>query len=286
MHNATRQHGKIDQQQPGFSAIRIRTIAGNLTSDQFHKLAELSVKYGRGQLHITTRQSVEIHWVQENQLDLVFKEIHDFGLLLAVRGARVLTVIACPGIRLCKRGIGDTIMLTTQLNDLIVGQELAGKTKIAVSGCPSSCAKPQINDIGLHGVAIPAVTSGCVGCNCCIQGCKVAAMEVRGFMPHIDMNKCVGCGTCVKNCPQQALRAEKQGYAVYVGGKIGKQPMLGTRIFAVIPEQEAISYVQAILDVYKRLGLKGERIGDVIDRIGVAAFQQEISMTKSSVTLP
>jgi dissimilatory sulfite reductase (desulfoviridin) alpha/beta subunit len=66
-HNSIRQHGHIKQQQQGFVAVRIRTIAGNMTSDQLRKVAYLSDKYGQGQLHITTRQSVEIHWVQENQ---------------------------------------------------------------------------------------------------------------------------------------------------------------------------------------------------------------------------
>jgi dissimilatory sulfite reductase (desulfoviridin) alpha/beta subunit len=274
--NSIRQHGHIKQQQQGFAAVRIRTIAGNMTSDQLRKVADLSDKYGQGQLHITTRQSVEIHWVQENQLETIFQEIQDFGLLLAVRGPRIMTVIACPGITLCKRGIGDTVMLANQLNDCMVGREMSGKTKIAVSGCPSSCAKPQINDIGLHSVMIPAVAEGCVACNSCAQNCKVEAIKVRELIPCIDRDKCVGCGVCVKNCPKQALIAERQGYAVYVGGKIGKKPMLGTKIFSVIPEQEAISYIQVILEAYNRLSIKGERIGTVINRIGMANFQQEI----------
>nr|NSL47616.1 hypothetical protein [Dendrosporobacter quercicolus DSM 1736] len=32
-----------------------------------------------------------------------------------------------------------------------------GKTKIAVSGCPDSCAKPQINDVGLLIIPEPAL---------------------------------------------------------------------------------------------------------------------------------
>lgn len=274
--NSIRQHGHIKQQQQGFAAVRIRTIAGNMTSDQLRKVAYLSDKYGQGQLHITTRQSVEIHWVQENQLKTMFQEIYDFGLLLAVRGPRVMTVIACPGVTLCKRGIGDTTRLATQLNDCVVGRDLSGKTKIAVSGCPSSCAKPQINDIGLHGIIIPTVIEGCVGCNFCTQHCKVAAIKVEEMMPSIDSSKCIGCGACVKNCPQKALTAKRQGYAVYVGGKIGKKPMLGTKIFSVIPEQEAISCIQRILEAYSRLSFKGERIGTVINRIGMTNFQQEV----------
>jgi dissimilatory sulfite reductase (desulfoviridin) alpha/beta subunit len=274
--NFIKLHGRLEQRQKGFFAVRIRTRAGNLNSDQWRKVADLADKYGRGQLHITTRQSVELHWVPESQLDTILQEIHDMDLLTAVRGARVMTTIACPGVTLCKRGICDTITLATQLDNLVVGREQSGRTKIAVSGCPNSCAKPQINDIGLHGVIIPTVADGCIGCNACVKGCKVKAIEVNECIQIIDTVKCVGCGLCVKNCPEQALIAKTEGYAVYAGGKIGKKPMLGVKMFVVVPEQKAISYVEAILAVYNRLSNKGERIGSAMERLGVETFRQEI----------
>ena len=52
--------------------------------------------------------------------------------------------------------------------------------------------------------------------------------------------------------------------------------MLGTKIFAVIPEQEAVPVVETILDTYRKLGRKGERLGDVIQRIGLDSFQQKM----------
>ncbi len=275
-------HGQIEQLQKGFFAVRIRTIAGNLSSEQLRKVAELTDKYGRGQLHITTRQSLEIHWVQELRLADLFREIQDAGLLLAVRGARMLSVIACPGRTLCQRGISDTIMLTNRLNEGMVGNELPGKTKIAVSGCPSSCAKPQINDIGLHGVSIPAVNGGCVGCGVCAQSCKVKAAQIHNGRLSINGSKCVGCGVCVKKCPHQVLSSERQGYAIYVGGKIGRVPMLGTKLFASIPEEEAVFYIETILDVYQQLSLEGERIGTVIKRIGLDTFREELFKKASS----
>ncbi len=272
----SKHHGLLEQQQKDFFAVRVRTIAGNLTSAQMRKLADLSDKYGNGQLHITTRQSVEIHWVQEKQLACVFRETHDSGLLLAVRGPRILTTIGCPGIALCKQGVCDTTDLAAQLDALLVGREQPGKTKIALSGCPNSCAKPQINDIGLHGVVVPAVVDGCDGCNNCVAVCKVGAMTVSGCVPSVSADKCVGCGLCVKSCPKQALAVEKHGYAVYIGGKIGKRSMLGNKVLPFIPEREAVSCIEGILCAYNRLANKGERIGDVVNRIGLAAFQKEL----------
>ncbi len=271
-----KRHGYLEQQQKGLFAIRIRTIAGNLTSVQMRNLADLSDKYGNGQLHITTRQSVEMHWVPESQLGDIFHEIHDLGLLPAVRGPRVLTTIACLGVALCKKAICDTKALAAQLDASMVGREQPGKTKIALSGCPNSCAKPQINDIGLHGVIVPSAVDGCVGCNNCVNICKAKAITVCDRVPYILVEKCISCGLCVRSCPKQALIGQNQGYTVFIGGKIGNKPMLGNKVFTVIPEKKAIFYIEAILCAYNRLAHKGERIGDVITRIGLAGFRQEI----------
>lgn len=275
-HRLIEQHGYIKQQEDGLYAIRVRTIAGNLTSVQLHNLADLSDRYGNGQVHITTRQSVELHWIPEKKLDSIFQEINELGLLLAVRGPRILTVIACPGIRLCKKGICNTINLATQLDALMVGRSQPSKTKIALSGCPNSCAKPQINDIGLHGVIVPTADSGCIGCKTCEKVCKFKAISVQDGKPYIAVEKCIGCGLCVRICPNHALHIHKQGYSLYIGGKIGRKPILGNKIFAVISEQEAISYIEIVLHVYNQLAYKNERIGDVINRIGLNSFLQEI----------
>ncbi|GBG58448.1 nitrite reductase [Sporomusaceae bacterium FL31] len=275
-HDFIEKHGYIKQREEGLFAIRIRTIAGNLTSDQLRNLACLSDKYANGQVHITTRQSVELHWVQEDRLASIFQEIHDLGLLHAVRGSRIFTAIACPGISLCKKGICNTVNLAEQLDALMVGRQQPSKTKIALSGCPNSCAKPQINDIGLHGVIIPTAGSGCIGCKTCENICKVKAVSVQDGKPNIKTKKCINCGLCVRNCPNHVLRIHKQGYSLYIGGKIGKKPMLGHKIFTVIPEQEAMFYIENILGVYNRLAYKNERIGDVINRISLSSFLQEV----------
>lgn len=270
------QHGYIKQQEDGRLAIRVRTIAGNLTSAQLRNLADLSDRYGNGQVHITTRQSVELHWIPEKNLDSIFQEINEMGLLLAVRGPRILTVIACPGIKLCKKGICNTVNLAAQLDALMVGRNQPSKTKVALSGCPNSCAKPQINDIGLHGVVVPIADSGCIGCKACETVCKLKAVSVQDGKPCIAVEKCIGCGVCVKICPNHVLRIYKQGYSLYIGGKIGRKPILGHKIFTAIPEKEAIFYIESVLQVYNQLAYKNERIGDVINRIGLSRFLQEI----------
>jgi len=279
------QHGLLAQKQAGFCVVRVRTRGGNITSDHLRKVAELADKYGRGQLHFTTRQSIEMYWIPSDQLGPMLREIADSGLLPSIRGPRMRTVVACPGASLCKFGICDTSTLATQLDKSVVGRQLPTKTKIGISGCPNSCSKPQENDIGLQGIIVPRVTDGCVGCSACVQVCKVLAIEVQDRTPRINFRGCVGCGLCIKSCPTHSLLGAKQGYKVYVGGRIGKKPRLGIKMFAVIPESKAYSYVEAILEAYHRFGNEGERISDVLKRHGIVALRQVVAAKLSPPTL-
>lgn len=270
-----KKNGFIEQKQKGYYAMRIRTRAGNITSEQMRKIAELADKYGQGRMHLTTRQAVEMHWVPKAHYEEIMREILEAGLLPAVCGPRIRTIVACPGNAVCRFGVTDTVSMAEQLDELFVGCEVPAKTKLGISGCPNSCAKPQENDLGLQGVIIPAVQEGCMGCGACTRVCKVKAIVITENKPIIDTEKCVGCGQCVYTCAKQAFVVKVQGYNVFIGGKIGRQPGLGTKIFTAVPENDAVLYIEAIVGVYKRIGNKGERISQTIARIGINPFIAE-----------
>jgi sulfite reductase (NADPH) hemoprotein beta-component len=48
--------------------------------------------------------------------------------------------------------------------------------------------------------------------------------------------------------------AGELGYSIYVGGGLGRMPMLGHRIREFLPEADLLSYLEAVLRVYNRLG--------------------------------
>jgi dissimilatory sulfite reductase (desulfoviridin) alpha/beta subunit len=52
--------GFIKQTQKDLFTVRLRCPAGKLTSRQLHTAAELADKYGRGEIHNSVRQSIEI----------------------------------------------------------------------------------------------------------------------------------------------------------------------------------------------------------------------------------
>ncbi|RBW57162.1 HEPN domain-containing protein [Tenacibaculum sp. E3R01] len=55
--------GVYGQRQLGVQMIRIKLPYGKVSSEQLHRIADVSDEYSRGRLHITTRQDIQIHYV-------------------------------------------------------------------------------------------------------------------------------------------------------------------------------------------------------------------------------
>ena len=55
--------GVYGQRQSGVQMIRIKLPYGKVMSNQLRRISEVSDEYSRGRLHITTRQDIQIHYV-------------------------------------------------------------------------------------------------------------------------------------------------------------------------------------------------------------------------------
>ena len=55
--------GVYGQRQQGVQMIRIKIPYGKITARQLRRIAEVSDEYSNGNLHITTRQDIQIHYV-------------------------------------------------------------------------------------------------------------------------------------------------------------------------------------------------------------------------------
>lgn len=269
--------GFIPQWQKGYLVMRIRNRAGNITADDLRKVADLAERYGNGQVHVTTRQAVEIPGVKEELFEQALQNIIDVGLLPAVCGPRVRPVVACPGTDTCPYGLRNTRTLAEKLDAQFVARNLPAKTKIAISGCANSCTKPNGNDIGLKGVDEPIINhEACVLCGACVRRCPAKAMAIENEKLTNDRTICLSCGVCTRLCPKQALKPGRQGYHIYIGGKGGRYSNEGELIAEFVEEQQVIPYLEAILATYQELATKGERINLLLIRIGLAAFKTNL----------
>lgn len=273
-YNELKKGGFLRQKQKDLFIMRLRTRGGNMTAEQLRKVAELAEKYGRGYVHFTTRQGAEIPWVHVSQFDEMRQEILAAGLITGTCGPRIRTVVACPGNEICQFGLMNSRQMAGHLDEAFFGREVPMKTKIAVAGCPNSCAKPQENDIGFVGVVEPFLNEDkCMGCGLCARVCPGKAITMDGEKPVFDRSKCIFEGNCIASCPVDAWEEQRRGYDVYAGGKIGRFPALGLKVAEFVGDDEVIPTVERILKVFERYWQRGERIANTIRRIGPEKFK-------------
>jgi len=291
--------GIIRQKQKDFFSIRLKIPLGNLQSEQLIGIAKISEKYGKGRIHLTMRQGIEIPYVRIDDIERVINSLKEIGLILGACGARVRVITACQGDSLCPHGLGNTQELALKLDELYYGRSgLPHKFKIGVTGCPNSCIKPQENDVGFMAVAEPILDESndnlCTGCGLCVSVCPAGAIKLAENIPYpaptlkqqknkdrmakplFNLSKCYKDAKCVFSCPANALKTGRSGWNVFLGGKWGKEPQLGIKILEFLSTSEAVVLVGKILDAYIKLAKKGERVGSVINRIGMEKFKENV----------
>ena len=96
--------GIIGQKQKDYYLIRLRTVGGGMTAEELGVVARVSKKYGKGQVHLTTRQAVEIHNIHVDDLQSAREELEQNGIVLGVCGPRGRGIVACPGSATCTSG--------------------------------------------------------------------------------------------------------------------------------------------------------------------------------------
>ena len=67
--------GVYGQRQEGVQMIRIKLPFGKVKSNQLRRISEVSDEYSTGRLHITTRQDIQIHYVDLNRTPQLWAEL-------------------------------------------------------------------------------------------------------------------------------------------------------------------------------------------------------------------
>lgn len=273
--------GFVKLRQKDRWAVRVKVPFGETDARTLHGLAALAERFGDGEMHLTVRQCLEIRGVRLEDFEAVRAALSALGLDPGVCGPRVRVTVTCPGSAVCKRGLNDTRELAGIIDRRLYGREgLPHKFKSAVSGCPSSCAKPQANDVGYVGAVEPVfdeVEGSCIACGLCARTCPTGAITLDADgRPVIDLEMCERDGDCLSVCPTGAVRAGARGWKVYLGGKFGRSPALALEVAPFVSTDEAVAIAERALDAFTRLAQGRERLRDVIDRVGRDTFLQEV----------
>jgi sulfite reductase (ferredoxin) len=151
------QYGIYGQRQAGVQMVRIKIPFGGLTANQLRRIAELTEQFATGVGHVTTRQDIQLHFVELTDVPTIMRGLAEVGVTTREACANtVRNVTACHLAGICQGEVFDvtpyakTVALHLLRNPL--NQSLPRKFKIAFSGCKQDCALTPIHDIGLLAV--------------------------------------------------------------------------------------------------------------------------------------
>jgi sulfite reductase (ferredoxin) len=150
---AHRDHTGVAAQQDGLLAVGATTKSGRTSGTALRTLAALAEQHGKGRVALTAQQGVVVLDVAEASTEALIDELALVGLTVRPSAFHRGT-IACTGIEFCKlalvetKGRAETIRLEMEKRL----PDFDTPITINVNGCPNSCARFQVADIGFKGM--------------------------------------------------------------------------------------------------------------------------------------
>jgi sulfite reductase (ferredoxin) len=148
-------HGVYGQRQAGIQMQRIKIPLGMLTLRGLEVLAELAEEYSDGICHVTTRQDIQLHFVDIRDTPVIFRRLAEAGITTREAcGNTVRNVTACPNSGVCPDEVFDVTPYARAMAYFLLrhpdAQSFGRKFKIAFSGCAQhACGLAFMHDIGM-----------------------------------------------------------------------------------------------------------------------------------------
>ena len=151
-----RDHVGVRPQHDGRVSVGFAARAGRIAGHQLRLVADLADRFGDGLVALTAQQKLVIPCVDAVRAEELVAELGALDLRARPSAFRKGTM-ACTGIEFCKLAIGETKgraqWLYAELEERLPGFD--EELRIHVNGCPNSCARFQVADIGLMAALQP-----------------------------------------------------------------------------------------------------------------------------------
>ncbi len=156
--------GVYGQRQQGVQMVRIKLPMGRFTAKQLKKIAYVADEYGSGNLHITTRQDIQLHYVELDRTPQLWEELEKDQITLREacgNTVRNVTASATAGVDL-----DEPFDITPYAEAFFqyflrnpICQDMGRKIKVAFSSNQKDDALTFIHDLGF----IPKIKNGEAG---------------------------------------------------------------------------------------------------------------------------
>src|SRR5947208_9641859 len=152
-------NGIYGQRQGGHNQmVRVKVPYGSIQPDQLEMMADIADEYSRGWGHITTRQNIQFHFVQLENVPAVLRKLASVGLTTREAcGDTVRNIQGCHLAGACPFEVLDiTPWAEAAFQHFLrhpLAQRLPRKFKINFSGCDTDCGQAMFNDVGVIATA-------------------------------------------------------------------------------------------------------------------------------------
>ncbi|BBE46637.1 nitrite/sulfite reductase [Rhodococcus erythropolis] len=149
-------HVGIQKTRNGHNAVGFAPIAGRVSGDILAQVADAAEKAGSDRIRFTPYQKLIILDVADQTLEPLIADLDALGLPARPSHWRK-NLMACSGIEFCKLSFAETRkrsqVLVPELEHRLadINSQLDVPITININGCPNSCARSQIADIGFKG---------------------------------------------------------------------------------------------------------------------------------------
>lgn len=285
-----------------FHTIRVNQPSGWFyTSDAIRTLCDIWERHGSGltNMHGSTGDIVFLG-TRTDELEPTFAELTAAGFDLGGSGSCLRTPSACAGPARCEWAQYDTLKLcddlTHQYQDELHRPPFPYKFKIKCSGCPNDCVAAQArsdlsvigtwkDDIQQDDAAVAEYAKGGLDIQKDVcDNCPTHCMSWNGKKLSIDNRECVRCMHCINVMPKALAPGKERGATLMIGAKapIVQGALLSSVLVPFVPEAELMEtiteLVKRIWEFWDEYGKNRERVGELIQRVGMANFLDAIGL--------
>ncbi|MCC3311750.1 nitrite/sulfite reductase [Nocardia africana] len=149
-------HVGVQKLRNGLNAIGFSPIAGRVSGTILTKVADAVERIGADRIRFTPYQKLVVLDVPDDKVEELISELEPLGLQARPSVWR-RNLLACSGIEFCKLSFVETRkrsqVLAPELEQRLadINAQLDVPVTININGCPNSCGRSQIADIGFKG---------------------------------------------------------------------------------------------------------------------------------------
>src|SRR5436305_6581447 len=191
-----------DKPKIGTFMLRVKIPSGILTPAKLRAIGEVANRYGRGDAELTTRQCVQLHWLELASLPDVFADLEAAGITSAGGcGDTVRNITGCPVAGIAADELFDSTPVLDAATAEFYGNpawaNLPRKHKYSIASCPDRCNLPEMNCVSLVGVPNEGREGYAVLVGGGLSSVPRIARELGVFVPKEQSNEILGAVTSV-----------------------------------------------------------------------------------------